>query len=81
MSSVTSGHYKYGQTELIKDGASLMNIYSAGATSGHGFDQGFNSVITRCNEGEAVWVRAFKDEASAILGVRYTTFSGFLLWS
>lgn len=69
------------QTEIVKNGAGLVTQYAAGSTDSHGFDQGFNSVITQCSRGDRIWVQNYLDLGTTIFSSRYTTFSGFLLWT
>lgn len=67
------------ELEMVKDGLVLIRIFAAGATSGYGFDQGSNSVVTRCNQGEHVWVRVYETVGTTVDDFG-TTFSGFFLW-
>ncbi|XP_053374783.1 cerebellin-1-like [Mercenaria mercenaria] len=63
-------------TEIVKEGNRLVQAHAEpGATHA----QGFNSVVTKCNEGENVWVRICV-HGNAVYSDRFTTFSGFLLW-
>ncbi|XP_045208478.2 uncharacterized protein LOC123560339 [Mercenaria mercenaria] len=81
-SAILSGNHDWMQTEIVKDGHGLVNVVAHGSNVEHGYDQGFNSVITACNKGERVWVRkqAFFGGTN-LTGNRYTSFSGYLLWS
>ncbi|XP_053391790.1 rho-associated protein kinase 1-like [Mercenaria mercenaria] len=79
-SAAMSTHTDSIQTEIVKDGVALVVIYAAGATGSHGYDQGFNSAVIQCNQGERVWVRVHAHYGTDLYGGRYTTFSGYLLW-
>ncbi|XP_053408949.1 uncharacterized protein LOC128559905 [Mercenaria mercenaria] len=81
-SAILSANHDWMQTEIVKDGHGLVNVVAHGSNVEHGHDQGFNSVITACNKGERVWVRkrAFFGGTN-LTGNRYTSFSGYLLWS
>ncbi|XP_052792043.1 uncharacterized protein LOC128226192 [Mya arenaria] len=81
MCAQTSLRNDYIQLEIVINGNSVAEMYAAGATSGsgHGYDQGFNSVIRRCNTGDRVWVRVHNHDGTALN--RYgSSFSGFLNW-
>lgn len=67
------------ETEIVKDGQSLVKVFAAAAESGYGFDQGTNSVVTTCNQGEHVWVRLYSNVGTMVDHFG-TTFSGFILW-
>lgn len=67
-------------TEIVKEGVQLVHAHAEARAAGTYFDQGFNSVVTKCNKGESVWVRNFKHFGTDVYSERYTTFTGFLLW-
>jgi len=67
------------QTSIVLDGTEGANIYAAGANSGHGYDQGFNSLVTLCQRGQHVWVEIINQAAHQVLAT-FTSFSGFLLF-
>jgi hypothetical protein len=79
-SALMAQRYKYIQTEIVKESLTLARMYAATDTTTSRFDQGFNSVITRCNAGEKVWVRVVESWGTDIRSSRFTTFSGYLLW-
>ncbi|XP_045175388.2 uncharacterized protein LOC123536339 [Mercenaria mercenaria] len=80
-SAAMSMYHEMIQTEIVKDGVALVIMYASGSTGGHGYDQGFNSAIIQCNQSERVWVRVHSHDGTAIYGyLKYTTFSGYLLW-
>ena len=68
------------QTAIVLDGAEGARMYAAGAGTGHGYDQGFNSLVTLCKHGQHVWVHTVHQDGHTVFPANYTTFSGFLLW-
>ncbi|XP_045202211.2 uncharacterized protein LOC123555685 [Mercenaria mercenaria] len=68
-------------TEIVKEGNQLVQAHAESRTTGpRTYDQGFNSVVSKCNKGERVWVRNFQHFGSGVYSERYTTFTGYLLW-
>ena len=68
------------QSQIVVDAVDNVDIYAGGSDTGHGFDQGFNSLVTVCRRGQHVWVRNLHDNGHTIYPGTYTTFSGFLLY-
>ncbi|XP_052791832.1 cerebellin-1-like [Mya arenaria] len=68
-------------TEIVHNGTPLVQAYSAGSTSSHGFDQGFNAVMVRCNAGERVWVQLSNHQGTTVFAGGFSSFSGFLNWA
>lgn len=66
-------------TEIVINGSPLVLAYSAGGNGSHGYDQGFNSVITHCNAGDRVWVQIHNHQGETVFGGRFSTFSGYKL--
>ncbi|XP_053374972.1 cerebellin-3-like [Mercenaria mercenaria] len=62
--------------EIVKEGNQLVQAH---AEPGGNYNQGFNSIITKCDKGEKVWVRIDR-YGNAVNSDKFTTFSGFLLW-
>ncbi|KAK3587201.1 hypothetical protein CHS0354_016897 [Potamilus streckersoni] len=70
------------KAELVQDGNNIAGVYTAGGSSSID-NQGSNSVVTRCEAGQKLLVRAFDISGSKIWGhpdYRWSTFSGFLLY-
>ena len=55
------------------DGRSFQNLTD--------YDQGDNSVVFRCGQGQRVWVQIYNNNGSVLFNQRHTQFSGFLLWT
>ncbi|XP_052799372.1 complement C1q-like protein 3 [Mya arenaria] len=78
-SALTSQNGQMAQGQIMIAGMEGPNIYAAGASNGHGFDQGFNSLVTVCRKGDTVWVRNYHDQSRDMFTLKYTSFSGYLL--
>ena len=61
---------------IIKDGSHLVQAYADNIHDA--YNTGSAMVITACRAQERVWVRS--NSSGKMLGVRYSTFSGFLLY-
>ncbi|XP_052792002.1 uncharacterized protein LOC128226145 [Mya arenaria] len=68
-------------TEIVHNGTPLVFAYSAGSTTGHGYDQGFNAVMVRCNAGKRVWVQLHGHQGTTVIEDGWSSFSGFLNWA
>lgn len=79
MAALVSEYQQNTATEIVLNGNPLAIVYSAGSSGSHGYDQGFNSVITRCNAGNRVWVQIHGHQGSTVLGDKWCSFSGFQL--
>jgi hypothetical protein len=64
-------------TEIVKEGNRLVQAHAQPFRNTHA--QGFNSVFTKCDKGENVWVRLDR-YGDKVHSESFTTFSGFLLW-
>ncbi|XP_052797724.1 complement C1q-like protein 4 [Mya arenaria] len=80
-SSLMADYHKHIETQLVKEGKVLAHMYAAGSTAGHGFDQGYNSAVTRCEAGEHVWVKLRGASGTTVVADGFSTFSGYLLWA
>jgi len=67
------------ETAIVLEGAESARIYAAGE-SDHGYDQGFNALVTLCKHGHHVWVHTAHPNSRAVYPGNFSTFSGFLLW-
>jgi len=79
MTAVIADIHQNTVTEIVLNGAPLVQAYS-GASSVHGFDQGFNTVLTECRAGDRVWVKMHGNQGSTVLGYGWSSFSGFLVY-
>jgi len=79
-SALLAEHQDMVQTAIVLDGTKGAIMYAAGAGTGHGYDQGFNSLVTLCKRGQHVWVHNEHRDGPTVFPANYTTFSGFLLW-
>ena len=72
------------ETEIVLEGASKSLIYCGdrlGSTNETDYDQGSNSVVLSCGQGQRVWVQVYNYNGSTIYNEKFTQFSGFLLWT
>jgi len=67
------------QAEIVKNGASLARIFAHGDSGRH--DQGAVTVTTQLNATDEVWVRESSPNDGELLGLKFTTFTGFLIYS
>jgi len=79
MTALLANLHENTATEIVLNGNPLATTYSAGSTGGHGHDQGFNSVITKCVKGDRVWVQIHGHQGTTVFGGTFNTFSGYRL--
>jgi len=84
-SSLMAEQHDMIQTAIVIDGANGAKLYASGADSaragsGLGYDQGFNSLVTLCKQGQHVWVRNHHANGHAVYPAHFSTFSGFMLY-
>ena len=72
------------ETEIMLEGMPKALIYCGDGRSFQNltdYDQGDNSVVFRCRQGQRVWVQIYNNNGSVLFNQRHTQFSGFLLWT
>ncbi|XP_069127252.1 complement C1q-like protein 4 [Argopecten irradians] len=72
---VSNGAHKNLDAELVMAGKRLARLHS----TVYGFDQGTQVVITKCQEGQHVWVRHFGTSDTPELPAGYSAFAGHLI--
>ena len=79
MTAAIAHQYQNTVTEIVLNGAPLVQAYSAGSTGGHGYDQGFNAILTECRVGDRVWVQIHDHQGTTLFSGGFSSFSGFLV--
>jgi len=67
------------QAEIVKNGDVLGAIFAHGDSGRH--DQGALTVSVQLNATDEVWVRERYPNDGEIFGARFSTFTGFLIYS
>lgn len=79
LASITSHNNDFVESEIVHNGQYLNHMYSS--DNDHYQEQGTNGGVIVLEKGDHVWVRNAHRDKTKVFGHKYSTFSGFLLFS
>ena len=72
-----NGYYAIGLLHV--ENADMAWSYSGDGTSNHFYSHSANTVVTKCEKGQRVWVEERCTSDGAVYGNKYVLFSGALI--